>query len=617
MKRLIPSVIFLLIFIPNIYALTFYVSKEGSDKNDGTAEKPFATIQKAKKAVRDTIKEGLDEDIKVVISGGTYKLQKPLTFNANDIAVKNHSIIFGAAENEKPVISGGKLISDWKKIEDNLWCAEIPAVKKGSLWFRSLYKNGKRLIRSREPDNDYYKIKSKPEDFKHIEIKENLKFQSVSGQNTELIVIVNWSINRGIIEKIKENTVVTKTKMGRYDHPWTSPQVGKHVFFEHALEFVDEPGEWYLDENSGKLYYMAEENENPNDYEFIYPILQQLLIIEGNRDHPVSDLHFKGLTFRHTDWKLPAEGYVALQDAYYGYLKEDNNNDTYCQPAAIEFKHSKNSSIELCELFGTGASGISIGAGCKNIKIEGCKIYDIGATGVHVGHRDHILQKPDEDWKDTENVPADNEILNNYIHHCGRISFGAVGIFTAFTDSTLISHNLLHDMPYTGISVGFKWNSTRTSQKNNRVEFNRLYSVMKKLADGGAIYTLGDQQGATIINNLVYDVQRWKYASPTLHPWANNAFFFDAGSKNILVKDNIAFDLCSDKVVRFNIHTSFGGSPKLSEEMQWKNNYFGVDVTEPDFPWYLAAKTGLQQKYKKILLPERKDLDKAPPSRKP
>jgi len=118
----------------------------------------------------------------------------------------------------------------------------------------------------------------------------------------------------------------------------------------------------------------------------------------------------------------------------------------------------------------------------------------------------------DADWADPADAPASNEVANCHIRRCAADSRGGVGIWTAFSTDTRIAHNLVHDLPYTGISVGFRWNPKPTSQARCVVEYNHIYDVMKQLADGGGIYTLGFQPGTTLRGNRIHDVLRSEYA---------------------------------------------------------------------------------------------------------
>ena len=59
----------------------FYVSPDGSDAGDGSAEAPFRTLEAARDAVR-----GAGGNVTVYLHGGTYRLTDPLTFTPEDSA---------------------------------------------------------------------------------------------------------------------------------------------------------------------------------------------------------------------------------------------------------------------------------------------------------------------------------------------------------------------------------------------------------------------------------------------------------------------------------------------------------------------------------------------------
>ena len=101
-----------------------------------------------------------------------------------------------------------------------------------------------------------------------------------------------------------------------------------------------------------------------------------------------------------------------------------------------------------------------------------------------------------------------------------------------------VAHNLVHDLPYTGISVGWQWNPNPTPCKENLIESNHVYDVMNRLCDGGCIYTLGFQPGTVIRGNVFHDAHRSAYA----HGGApNNGIFFDQGSKGYLFEQNVIY----------------------------------------------------------------------------
>ena len=168
------------------------------------------------------------------------------------------------------------------------------------------------------------------------------------------------------------------------------------------------------------------------------------------------------------------------------------------------------------------------------------------------------------DWANAEDVPTGNEIAHNEIHTCGAVNHGCVGIFDAFSAETRIAHNVMYAMPYTGISVGFRWDESPTSQRDTVIEYNHVYDTMRMLADGGCLYTLGWQPGTVIRGNVFHDVHRSEFA----HGGApNNGIFFDQGSKGYHVVGNTIYD-SDGGPIRFN-QTS-------PANMTWENNSFNV-----------------------------------------
>ena len=123
-------------------------------------------------------------------------------------------------------------------------------------------------------------------------------------------------------------------------------------------------------------------------------------------------------------------------------------------------------------------------------------------------------------------VGSGNEVANCVIRRCGADSRGAVGVFVAFSADTRVAHNVIHDMPYTGISIGYRWDTSPTTQVRCIAEYNHIHDVMKKLADGAGIYTLGFQPGTVLRGNLIHNVHRSAYAhggAPTDEPRTEEA----------------------------------------------------------------------------------------------
>jgi hypothetical protein len=133
----------------------FYVATNGSDGNPGTLEKPFATLARARDAVRQLKAGGpRKRDVTVLVRGGTYLLEETLVFGPEDSGTAEHPIIYAAYPGERPILSSGRQITGWKAGEGKRWLAQAPEAKGGGWRFTQLFVNGKRQIRARLPDTD-------------------------------------------------------------------------------------------------------------------------------------------------------------------------------------------------------------------------------------------------------------------------------------------------------------------------------------------------------------------------------------------------------------------------------------------------------------------------------
>ena len=121
---------------------TLYVAADGSDANAGTEARPFATIEKARQAVR-AVNKNLAGDFVVVLRGGVYRLGHTLAFGPEDSGTNGHDVIYRAAPHEMAVLSGGRPITGWQADTGKRWKAKTDLEN-----FRQLYVGGVRAIRA-------------------------------------------------------------------------------------------------------------------------------------------------------------------------------------------------------------------------------------------------------------------------------------------------------------------------------------------------------------------------------------------------------------------------------------------------------------------------------------
>ncbi len=216
-----------------------------------------------------------------------------------------------------------------------------------------------------------------------------------------------------------------------------------------------------------------------------------------------------------------------------------------------------------------GGCGIDFGEGTVENLVQGNDVFDVSANGVNVGG----------------GVPKGNRVVNNHVHACGVEFYGAVGIWVGIADGTVVAHNLVHGLPYTGISVGWQWNPEPTPCRENHIELNHIYDVMNRLCDGGGIYTLGFQPGTVIRGNHIHDVHRSQYAQGA----PNNGMFIDEGSKGYLFEHNVIYSTAAE-LVRFNQNSR--------DWHTWKDNYFGEPAVVKESGKAIIAQAGPEPPYR-------------------
>ncbi len=526
------------------FGADFFVSPSGSDTNAGTKEKPFASLERARNEVRALIKKGLAENVTVHVSAGTYFLKKTLTFGPEDSGTDAFSVTYTGPAGEKAVISGGRRITGWKKGDGKLWTAQAPNAGKESWIFRRIYVNGKRTWRAR---SSYFRLGNVTGGSEGKPLVYNLNpvflknWKNVT--DVEAVSLGRWAILRRPLKSV-EPAKGRLTIAGPYSgpHPALVAKKGVSCFIENALELLDQPGEWYLDRNTRTVTYYPRPGEDMSTAKVIAPVLESLVDVSGTPENPVKNLHFRNLRFSHSNWKLPENGYIGTQACNYVGGEVWNKRPRLSIDGAFTLNRVEKCRVDLCTFSALTNCGIHLAERCIDNAVENCRFVDIGGNGIMVGLPGWAFLK-----KGSPRVPKNNRVFNNLVKECGTECFGAVGIWAGITERTRIEHNEVHDLPYTGISVGWKWNPDPTAAKNNVIAFNHVHDVMKMLADGGGIYTLGYQPGTIVRGNHIHDLKRGQWAE---HGGPIYGLYLDQGSKGFLIEKNVVHNV--PKPLRLN-----------------------------------------------------------------
>jgi len=555
--------ILLTVPVPPSLGAAFCVAPNGDDTKAGTKDRPFRSIARAQQAVRECVADGLVADVRVNVRPGLYELSAPLTFGPADSGNERFAITYAAEPGAEVVLSGGRRIDGWRRDENGIWIAHIPGAESGRWHFRQLFVNGRRAVRARTPNatakERYWQLLdghlSKDGKSHSLSVASSHLQRVPTAEDLEVVVLKNWATLHKRVQGLDRDKgmVVLEPPHVKY-FSGNRPRRGCAFFFENAMDFLDEPGEWYLERRTGRLFYLPRPGEDMHKARVLAPRLTGLLSITGEPGKPVRHLHFRGLTFAHAELPLPKEGHHGRQACFrYGL-----DNFTGRMPSAIRWRHVTQSSLVGCRIAHVGGGGVDLEDGCHENVIEGNEVWDVAGNGIGVGGRN-----------DVKTVPKGNRVLNNHVHHCGTVYFGACGIWIGFAQKTLVSHNLVCHLPYTGISFGWQWNADPTSAREYTIEYNHVFDVMGEVSDGGALYSLGNQPGTIVRYNHLHDVHRSKYA----HAAPNNGIFFDQGSKSFLVHCNVIYNT-SGKPIRFN--------QCKETDHTWRDNQFGVSPEQAE-----------------------------------
>ena len=465
---------------------------------------PIKTLAQARDAARAQRRSGTTGPITITIRAGTYFLPDTLILGPED-----SDTIWEAAHGEHPIISGGRIISGWKKTSGAAWTADAPGP-----YFHQLFVNGNRATRARTPNSGFLRFDGSgtPNQPLRLHFHGNDIKQQWAGQpDVEVVGFMAWSDFRVPILSLDKASHLAE--LGSTQN--AANENNARYFIENAPDALDSPGEWYLDRGTQKVSYIPLKGENMQRAQVIAAGLQQLISLQGRPESNafVRNVIFRGLTFAHADWNTGPQGYFDLQAA---------------MPAssAVTALGAENLRIERCTFAHSGGYALELGRGSKHNQISANEFSDLGAGAIKIGEPN--LQ-PNDARQNYENIISDNQI-----HDLGLVYAGGVGIWVLQSSRNQIIHNDIHDLYYTAISVGWTWGYAQNQSSGNLIAFNNIHAIGKDmLSDMGGIYTLGVQPGTIIQNNLIHDVSAFTYGG-----WG---IYLDEGSTNILVENNVVY----------------------------------------------------------------------------
>lgn len=551
------SFIIFLGWFPSLFAGEIYVSLQGNDKNPGTKEAPFNTLNRAIKQAREWRRLNRPEvagGIYIRLEEGVYAQRNSLFLRPEDSGTPDSPTVICAVDGAHPVISGGVAVTGWKrgcnhpaipeKLRQKIWSAEVPLIGNRGVETRQMWVNGHKVQRAAQfPDGGLERmIDFNPEE-QTITIPVSQSVNPERLQNAgqlEMIVHQRWAIAILRVKSIdaKDGQAVVRFHEPEshleFAHPWPQPVIGgekgnSSFCLTNALELLDQPGEWFQEYPSGTIYYYPQAGENMETAEVIIPALEILVTIDGTLSRPVKHIQFNGITFAHTSWMRPSyQGHVTLQggfpllDAY--KLQEPGlpekaeleNQAWITRPeTAIRVRGAEHIDFKHCTFRHLSSTGLDYEWAVTASSVEDCQFTDIGGTALLVGafpdggFETHVPFIP----ADARELCSHITIRNNFISNVTNEDWGCVGIGAGYVRNMDISHNEVCHLNYSGICVGWGWTSLESGMCNNRIEANYVHHFARRLYDAGGLYTLSNQPGSVMRNNRIEHLIEAPYAT--------------------------------------------------------------------------------------------------------
>lgn len=533
----------------NIYAADIHIT-------------PDSSLVDAVRKAREMRRLGQATDVTIHLAPGTYFLYEPLRLRPEDSGL--------TIAGNNAVISGGLKITNWKR-QGKLMVADVPDFNGHPIDFRQLWVNGSKAVRARsvpvgfadgsDPFEQMPRIRAYDKKNHVLWVPKTAVAKILNASYAEMILHEMWCTSNLRIKSIGIQGDSAGVRFHnpeakiQFEHPWPSPMTPNTghpspFYLVNAKELLDEPGEWYHDIREHKLYYMPRQGETVR--EAIVPVLETLVDIIGSADRPVRNITMKGITFAYTTWMRPSEkGHVPLQAGMYlteayklrpqidrpNNHKLDNQGWLGRADAAVELRYTEDVNFDGCRFEHLGGSGLDYVIACRRGTTTNCMFTDIAMNGYVCGSfspeglETHLPYAP----IDFREVCTGQTVSDCEFYDVTNEDWGCVAIAAGYVNGITIDHNTIHDVSYTGISLGWGWNRDPVCMRDNRVHANLIYNYAQHMYDCAGIYTLGNQPGTVISENVVRDIARPSYVHDPNH-WFY--LYTDEGSSNITIRDN-------------------------------------------------------------------------------
>ena len=524
---------------PAAVGTTFHVAPAGDDANAGTQMKPFATLGRARTAVRKFLRTDPHgtRPLVVLIHGGTYRLSQPLVFGWED--ADGRSITWQAAPGERPILSAAKPVGGWERWKGDAWKTRTPSGQRASaLWCGDQLYTRARYPKTVSGDSIFtgwlfVKRAINPE----AGSRDALSAESFFAAKADLPAWSDWNgvelvhyfwtddyLDVSQVTRVDADSgrVHVQRPEGSYRSAF---KAGNRYFFQNALAALTEPGE-YVSAPDGQIFVWPRKAEDLSRFTVAYA--KHVLAIAGEpAGSPVRGLTFHGLTFTGA-----AEALVSAQGA-------------------------EGCRFERCLFVNGGHYGLVIEQPGRDNVVEGCEFAHLGSSGVRLNG-----QPPG--FPDTL---VSNTVRNCHFHHTSEVQRREPAIRIQSASGNRIEQNLIHDTPNYAVQLvgglmlkyyeragqpGMMKTNRLCGQvvtrenvqgffngRNNLIARNRIYNTCLEFADTGALYSWAPGAGNVFRENIVVDTVGTRIQGKDRTSFKAMGIYLDDESDHSVVERNI------------------------------------------------------------------------------
>lgn len=548
----------------------------------GAGEARAASVEDALATIANHRRRGDATPAEIVLHSEVCRVTGPLVLDAGLVG---DGLTIEATPGLTATISGGREITGLREQADGTWRATLEDVHTGAWWFEELFVDGRRAMRARHPNEGYARVVRAGADNRTSLVLDPAEVDpALLDDRSEIVFLHDWSISRVRIAGVDPatDTIRLAGPIGCAAPHFAITNFEPHprCFVEGSPLLVDAPGEWALDRRSGELVYEPLPGERIDRVRLVAPVAPALLRVVGTADQPVRGLTVRGVRFAHANWPIPGYGYAEGQASFYEQRDQDGSDGTRDPvPAAVDLVWATECTLERCTIESVGGAGLWIGEGCRGCVVRDSVVRDCGANGIMVGEAAGRVVDGGPWWQNAPGqVASGNRVERCLVERCGRRFFGAVGIWIGLAEETTVARCEIRDLPYTGVSVGWRWDETPTPCRGTVVEDNHIHHVMQELSDGGGIYTLGLQPGTALRGNAIHDVPTNAGRAPS------NGMFLDQGTTEIVIEGNIFWAIDTTPLRwHWTYHNTVRGNTFVLRPGQEIAHYNRATETDIDF----------------------------------